>query len=250
VESLFVLREVGYSYHRGAKALKGISFEIEKGSCSVILGANGSGKSTLLKILDMLILPQEGEFFAFDRKIDKKAQRDESFNAFFRKQVGFVFQNPDTQLFLPTVQDELMFAPLQMGYSKEDAKRLAKKAAEEIGIEGLLDSFPFDLSEGEKKKVAIASICTLDPEVWILDEPIFSLDPKTQWWMVSFLKKLKEEGKTLIIATHSIKLAELLADRCVVLSPNHTTAAVSDLSILQDSELLIENNLIHPMGVL
>ena len=250
MESVFVLKDVSYSYHSRFKALERINLEIEKSTCTVILGANGSGKSTLLKIIDMLILPDNGEFFAFGRKIDKKAIKDEKFNEFFRKSVGFVFQDPDTQLFLPTVRDELAFAPVQIGYSKDKIEEIVIKVSEEMGIAGILDKFPFNLSEGEKKKVAIASIYTLNPDVWILDEPIFSLDPKTQWWVVDFLKHLKEKNKTIIIATHNIKLAKLLADKCVIISPNHKIAKISDISILDDKDTLIENNLIHPMGIL
>ena len=250
MESVFVLKDVSYSYHSRFKALERINLEIEKSTCTVILGANGSGKSTLLKIIDMLILPDNGEFFAFGRKIDKKAIKDEKFNEFFRKSVGFVFQDPDTQLFLPTVRDELAFAPVQMGYSKDKIEEIVIKVSEEMGIADILDKFPFNLSEGEKKKVAIASIYTLNPDVWILDEPIFSLDPKTQWWVVDFLKHLKEKNKTIIIATHNIKLAKLLADKCVIISPNHKIAKISDTSILDDKNILIENNLIHPMGIL
>ncbi len=250
MESVFVLKDVSYSYHSRFKALERINLEIEKSTCTVILGANGSGKSTLLKIIDMLILPDNGEFFAFGRKIDKKAIKDEKFNEFFRKSVGFVFQDPDTQLFLPTVRDELAFAPIQMGYSKDKIEEIVIKVSEEMGIADILDKFPFNLSEGEKKKVAIASIYTLNPDVWILDEPIFSLDPKTQWWVVDFLKHLKEKNKTIIIATHNIKLAKLLADKCVIISPDHKIAKISDTSILDDKDTLIENNLIHPMGIL
>ncbi len=250
MESVFVLKDVSYSYHSRFKALERINLEIEKSTCTVILGANGSGKSTLLKIIDMLILPDNGEFFAFGRKIDKKAIKDEKFNEFFRKSVGFVFQDPDTQLFLPTVRDELAFAPVQMGYSKDKIEEIVIKVSEEMGIADILDKFPFNLSEGEKKKVAIASIYTLNPDVWILDEPIFSLDPKTQWWVVDFLKHLKEKNKTIIIATHNIKLAKLLADKCVIISPDHKIAKISDTSILDDKNILIENNLIHPMGIL
>ncbi len=250
METIFLLKKIGYLYHNKFEALKEINLKIEKSKCTILLGANGSGKSTLLKIIDLLIEPTVGELYAFGQKIDKKILKNEEFNASFRKKVGFVFQDPDAQLFLPTVKDELAFAPMQLESSEEEIKKIVVKASEELGITHLLDKFPFNLSEGEKKKVAIASIYTLNPEVWILDEPIFSLDPKTQWWMVDFLKKLKEQKKTIIIATHSFKLAKLVADTCIIISPNHTVAYVGSPEILNDTEMLINNNLLHKNGLL
>ncbi|WP_022670743.1 energy-coupling factor ABC transporter ATP-binding protein [Hippea alviniae] len=250
MEYVFTLKKVSYLYNNRFLALEDINLNIEESKCTILLGANGSGKSTLLKIIDALILPSKGEAYAFNKKLTDKLIKSERFNEFFRKKVGFVFQDPDTQLFLPTVKDELAFAPLQLGYSNDKIEKTINRAAEDIGIKHLLDNFPFNLSEGEKKKVAIASIYTLNPDVWILDEPIFSLDPKTQWWVIDFIKQLKEKSKTIIIATHNIKLAKLLADKCIILSPEHRIAEISDASILDNKDILIKNNLIHPMGIL
>ncbi len=251
MESLFVFKRVSYLYHNRFVALNEIDLTIHGGVCSVILGANGSGKSTLLKMMDALIVPSKGEFYAFGERIDASALRSTGFNAGFRKRVGFVFQDADSQLFLPTVRDEIAYAPLQKGVEVSRIDELVKSVASQMGLEGILDKFPFDLSEGEKKKVAIASVFALDPEVWLLDEPILALDPKTQWWVIELLRMLKQKGKTVIIATHNLRLARILADVCVVFSPDHRIAKVGrGEDVLSDTELLEQNNLLHKNGVL
>ncbi len=251
MSSIFLLKGVDYSYYGKDIALKNISLEIYKSECFAILGANGSGKSTLLKILDGLYFPKKGSVVAFDEPLSEKAFNNEGFKEFFRKKVGFVFQDPDSQLFLPTVKDEIAFAPMQIGYSKDKIKSLVSEIAKELGIEGILDKYPFRLSEGEKKKVAIASVYTLNPDVWLLDEPIFSLDPKSQWWIVDFLKELKIKKKTIVVATHNLGFAKMIADRCCVLNDNHEIAAIGDIeSVLKNKSLLEESNLIHQSGVI
>lgn len=250
-ENIFKLDGVSYCYFNKIKAVENISITIKKSESIAILGANGSGKSTLLKIFDGLYFPKIGKVEAFGKILNEKTLRDKEFNRFFRKNVGFVFQDPDAQLFLPTVRDEIAFAPIQLGYSEEETSKLVEKAAKELNLEKLLDKYPFKLSEGEKKKVALSSIYTLNPNVWLLDEPILSLDPKTQWWIVDFIKQLKNNKKTIIVATHNIGFAKLIADKCCILQDDHKMAIFDETDyVLKQKELLEKANLIHPAGII
>ena len=243
---VFDIKNISFYYVNKAIGIKNLSLKIRYGEAISILGANGSGKSTLLKILDGLYFPQEGEIIAFGKKLIEESFKDQEFSKNFRKKVGFVFQDPDTQLFLPTVKDEIAFAPLQMGLDKDEVRIKVREAAKSLGIEKLLDRAPYHLSEGEKKKVSLASILTLDPDVWLLDEPTASLDPKTQSWVIDFLLTLKEQQKTIIIATHDLEIAYVVAQDCYVLGQDHTLLKHADINtILSDKQLLLEANLIH-----
>ncbi len=243
---VFELKDVSYSYINQAHGLKDISMEIDEGEAVTILGANGSGKSTLLKLLDGLYFPSKGTVKAFGHQLTEAAFRDQDFAKDFRRRVGLVFQDPDVQLFLPKVYDEIAFAPLQMGYSKEEVQLRVKEAIDVLGIDKLKDRAPYHLSEGEKKKVALASILTLSPDVWLLDEPTASLDPKTQSWVIDFLLDLSQQGKTLIIATHDLEIAYLVSKKCYVLGENHEILRKGDAQdILNDRDLLLSANLIH-----
>ncbi len=243
---IFEIENISFTYVNKAIGIKDLSLQIRQGEAVSILGANGSGKSTLLKILDGLYFPQKGKVKFLTKLLTEETLRDEHFAKEFRKQVGLVFQDPDVQLFLPTVRDEIAFAPLQMGLSKEEVRQKTEKAIKDLGIEKLIDRAPYHLSEGEKKKVALASILTLDPDVWLLDEPTASLDPRTQSWVIDFLLYLKEQKKTIIIATHDLEIAYVVAQKCFVLGQDHTLLKEADINeILKDKNLLLKANLIH-----
>lgn len=243
---IFELSAVTYQYLNQTPGLSDISMQIHSGQAIVVLGANGSGKSTLLKILDGLYFPQQGKVLAYDVRLTEKSLQDTDFAQDFRRRVGLVFQDPDVQLFLPTVKDELAFAPLQMGLAQDVVAERVAQAAALLGIAGLADRAPYHLSEGEKKKVALAAALTLDPEVWLLDEPTASLDPRTQSWVIDFLLQLSEQGKTLVIATHDLEIAYLVAHRCYVLGEDHRLLKEgSPKEVLDDQGLLLAANLIH-----
>jgi len=247
-ETVFKLKNLSFSYPAQLQepALDAIDMEIKTGQCVCILGANGSGKSTLLKILDALYFPTSGYFSAFGRQINEKALEDEAFGYGFRRRVGFVFQDPDVQLFLPTVRDEIAYAPLQSGMEETQVVELVENIAARLGLEHLLHRPPYRLSTGEKKKVAIASVVSLDPEVWLMDEPTASLDPRTQSWIIDFIIGLKEKGRTLVIATHDLEIPYVAADLCYVIGQDHKLLSSGPPSeILYDQELLVTANLIH-----
>ena len=242
----FRLTNVGYRYGEGVVALHNVSLTIGMGETVAILGANGCGKSTLIKMLDGLIHPQEGRIEAFGEPLTEEILRDEKFAYRFRRRVGFIFQNSDAQLFSPTVKDEIAFGPLQMGLSVEETERRIRDVAALLDITRLLERPPFQLSGGEKKRVAIACSLAVNPDVLLLDEPTNGLDPRSQYALVELLVRLSTAGKTLITATHDLNIVPRIAARALVFSEEHTVVAdASSREILADLPLLLRVNLIH-----
>lgn len=174
MNAVFDLKNISYSYVGKIDALKNITLKIDRGEQVSIIGSNGSGKSTLLAILNGLIYPTSGEFYAFDNQITEEvfdAIKDNEFRSFFRTKVGFVFQNSDVQLFSPTVFDEIAFGPLQLNVAPEEVKSRVEDVLEMMNITKLRDRSPHTLSGGEKKKVCIATVLVNNPDVLLLDEP-------------------------------------------------------------------------------
>jgi len=240
----FELENVSYRYREDEVSLQGINMKIRAGERVVLLGPNGGGKSTLQKIVAGLIFG-EGKFLAYGKAITAQAMRDKEFAAAYRRKIGFVFQNSDVQLFCANVLDEVMFGPLAMGMPYAEAMQRAQELLNFVGISSLTERMPQHLSGGEKKKVAIAAVLAVNPDVLILDEPTNGLDPKTQRWMITTLNALHESGKTLLVATHNLALVPEIADRAIVLGENHQMIADgSPDSVLNDRRLLLEANLI------
>jgi cobalt/nickel transport system ATP-binding protein len=245
---IFELKNVNYLYLNKIPALNDIDLTIEPGEQLAILGANGTGKSTLLKLLDGLIFPSSGIVKAFDKTLTENILDGDGgdFPQFFRKKVGLIFQNSEAQLFCPTVMDEIEFGPLQLDILKKDIDQRVHDVMEMLHIENLKDRAPYTLSGGEKKKVAIASVLSLNPDVLLLDEPTGGLDPRTQRWLVELLLELRKIGKTIIIATHDLDVVEEVSERAVVFDEGHRIVANDKTrSILDDTSLLMRVNLIH-----
>jgi cobalt/nickel transport system ATP-binding protein len=178
--------------------------------------------------------------------VTEKTLSEKSMGIQFRQRMGYIFQNPDIQLFCPTVFDELLFGPLQLNLSPEEARERAEQAMSYLGIASLKERPVYMLSGGEKKRVAIASVLTMNPDVLLVDEPLSSLDPKTQTFFMELLLELNQAGKTIIFTTHQLDLIEHLQPRVAVLSDDHTIRKTGTASeILEDQELLISVNLIH-----
>jgi cobalt/nickel transport system ATP-binding protein len=242
----FVLERVHLEYRSGVPALDGIDLTIGHGEHVAIVGANGSGKSTLLKVLDGLIFPTSGSVTAFGAPLTEDALEDPAFRREFRSRVGFVFQDADVQLFCPNAREELAFGPLQLGLGEEEVRRRVRDVAQRLRIEKLLDRPPYTLSGGEKKRLAIGSVLTMQPQVLLLDEPTSALDPRSQVWLLDVLTTWKQEGRTAVIATHDLSAAAESADRMVVLSEDHTIVADgSPDEVLAQRDLLLAVNLIH-----
>lgn len=245
-EPLLACRDVRYAYLERFPALDGVSLEIAAGESVALLGANGCGKSTLLRLLDGLIFPDEGHFYAFGEEVTEDKLEDEQFSMGFRSRIGFVFQNSDAQVFSPTVREEIAFGPLQMGLSSEQVLERIGDVLEMLAITELADRAPYRLSGGEKKRVALASVLVTNPEVLLLDEPMAGLDPRTSDWLLELLLELRAAGKTMVLATHDLDLLEHLADRCVVFSEEHKIVAQgTPAEILADRATLLGVNLIH-----
>ena len=241
---MFELHGVRYEYAGRHTALDGIDLRIERGEHVALLGANGSGKSTLLKLLDGIIGPSAGSMRAMGRDVAAVADGQDAFR--FHREVGLVFQDPDVQLFSATVLDDVAFGPLQLGLPQDEVRARCDEALRQMGIAHLAERAPFELSGGEKKRAAIASVLSLRPEVLLLDEPTASLDPRTKWVLVNLVRQLGEGGKTLVIATHELDIVPLIADRVVVLGENRRVLADGQpAAILADRDLLIRANLIH-----
>lgn len=242
----FVLEGVRHEYRAGAPALAAIDLTILSGQHVAIVGANGSGKSTLLKMLDGLVFPTSGAISAFGAPLTADALEDPAYRRDFRSRVGFVFQEADVQLFCSDAYDELAFGPLQLGLAREEVERRVREAAQHLRIEQVLDRPPYTLSGGEKKRVAIASVLTMQPHVLLLDEPTNALDPRSQVWLLDVLEEWKQEGRTVVMATHDLSAAAESADRIVVLSEDHTIVADgTPEEVLAQRELLLSVNLIH-----
>jgi cobalt/nickel transport system ATP-binding protein len=241
---LFRLRGVRYAYHGRQTALDGIDLDIWPGEQLVLLGANGSGKSTLLKLLDGILAPNAGNMQALGHEVAAVAAGTDAFR--FHRQVGLVFQDPDVQLFSATVFDDVAFGPLQLGLAQPEVKARTEEALRLMSIEGLAPRAPFELSGGEKKRAAIASVLSLQPTVLLLDEPTASLDPRTKWVLVDLIRRLATAGRTIVTTTHELDIVPVIAERVVVLGEDRRILADGlPRDILADRELLVRANLIH-----
>jgi cobalt/nickel transport system ATP-binding protein len=245
-ELVFLLDKIDFTYPNKQVALNRVNLSVGIGESVAILGANGCGKSTLLSILDGLLFPSAGSFEAFGMAINEERLTQLAVVRQFRSRVGMVFQNPDVQLFCSSVRDELSFGPLQMDLSPDEIRERIRDVLALLEIEHLVERAPFGLSGGEKKKVAIASVLTMNPDVLLLDEPGNGLDPRTQAWLVEFLLQLRRAGKTIVAATHDLSMVDEVADRVVVLDEAHSVVADGPtLDILGNEQLLLRANLIH-----
>jgi len=206
-------REIRYRYPRGLEAICGISFHIRKKEKIALVGPNGAGKSTLLAMFNGMIRPDSG-MLLFD---NQPVQYDSASLRMLRKRVGFVLQNPDRQIIAPTVYQDVAFGPTNLGYPEHEVKRVVTRTLRHVGLEGFEHRPPHQLSGGEKKRVAIAGVLAMDPDVLVLDEPTSGLDPSGSEDIMELLDELNHEGKTIIISTHNVELAYPWVDRAILM---------------------------------
>ncbi|HET7034917.1 MAG TPA: ABC transporter ATP-binding protein [Thermomicrobiaceae bacterium] len=242
----FEVEAVSFSYHGRQPALEQVDLTIAQGEQLVILGANGSGKSTLLKVLDGLYRPDSGRIRAFGEDVTDVAEDPARSRALHRR-VGLVFQDPDVQLFCPTVYDDVAFGPLQLGWPDEQVRAAVARALEQMDVGHLSDRAPYELSGGEKKRVAIATVLSMEPEAILLDEPTASLDPRSSDALLDVILGLRRLGKTVVLTTHELEIVPLLATRVVVFGDRERRPVASGTAeaILADEALLVRTNLIH-----
>ncbi|MGA2371086.1 MAG: energy-coupling factor ABC transporter ATP-binding protein [Candidatus Korobacteraceae bacterium] len=241
---LFELKDASFDYD-GVPALRGLSLDIARGERVALVGANGSGKSTLLRLLDALCFASRGSVSFAGEPLTANHLADDQFSFAFRRRVALVFQNPDVQLFNPTVFDEVAFAPLQLQWPKENVLAKVTETLELMGIAHLRERPPYRLSGGEKKRVALASVIVIDPEVLLLDEPTATLDPRSQSQVIDLIQEWKGSSKTVITATHQLEIVEDIADRVVVLESGQVATSGTPAEILSNHELLLRANLVH-----
>lgn len=231
--------DLRFSYPDGRTALSGVSFTIRQTESAALIGANGTGKSTLLLCI-VGILKGSGTV----RVLGTEVNSETVFAV--RSRCGFVFQNPEHQLFSTSVLDDIVFGPLNLGISKEEALARADAVLRELNMVEFMHRIPHHLSQGEKKKVALATALSMNPNVLLLDEPTAGLDPRSSTQLIDILLRLKEEGKTMLVATHDMHLAEEVAERVIVLGESRTVVREDPPSdILTDEDFLRRHNLIH-----
>jgi cobalt/nickel transport system ATP-binding protein len=228
-----VLESLGYDYEDGHTALRDVSLRIKEGERVALVGPNGAGKSTLMHILAGLFLPSRGKGMVMGVPLTKKDAPAA------RRNIGLLFQDPDDQIFMPTVREDVAFGPINLSLSKEEVERRVEEAMRLSSIEGYRDRAPHHLSLGEKKRVAVAGLLAMSPSILLLDEPTANLDPQSRRELVNILESRKE---TMIIATHDMSAAFHLANRVVVLKntvlyDGEIPGLLRDPRILQEARL-------------
>jgi cobalt/nickel transport system ATP-binding protein len=206
-------RDIRYRYPGSIEAIKGISFHMRRGEKIALVGPNGAGKSTLLQMFNGMIRPNSGTVL-FDKE---PIQYDTLSLRQLRKRVGYVLQNPDRQIIAPTVYQDVAFGPANLGYDDQAIRQAVALALRQVGLEGFERRPPHHLSGGEKKRVAIAGVLAMDPDVLVFDEPTSGLDPSGSEDLMELLDELNHDGKTVIISTHDVELAYPWADRAILL---------------------------------
>lgn len=243
---IFSLSGVSYRYLDRHPALTDVSLLIHPHERLAVLGANGCGKSTLLKLLDGLHRPSGGRIEAFGEDITDIVD-DPHRSQRLHRRVGLVFQDADVQLFSPTVWDDVAFGPAQMGWTADVVRRHALGALETMGVSHLAERAPYELSGGEKKRVAIAAVLALDPEVLLLDEPTANLDPRSKAMLVELIAELGHRGKTIVTTTQELEIVPHVATRVIVFGDRERRPIATGTpdEILANVELLVSVNLVH-----
>ncbi len=222
------VKNLSYAYPDGNKALENISFSIKKNESVALIGPNGAGKSTLLLALTGLI-KGKGEIHINGFKLNSQNQTE------VRQKIGLVFQDPDDQLFMPTVYDDVAFGPLSYQVHPEEVKNRVDRALEQVGLSSFAHRSPHHLSLGEKKRISIATVLSHLPEILLLDEPTSNLDHKSRRELIELLKELKI---TKLIATHDIFFAYEVTDRCFLIYQGSIVATGETRQLLNNEKLL------------
>ncbi len=235
-------KDISYKYPDGTLALKNVNFQAPKGKIVALLGPNGAGKSTLFLHFNGILRPTSGavmvnsDILTYDKKDLMKV----------RQKVGIVFQNPDDQLFAPTVQEDVAFGPLNMGLDPDEVEKRVAEALKRVGMEGFEKKPPHHLSGGQKKRVAIAGILAMRPEIMVLDEPTSGLDPKGASHILRILYNLNKEGMSIVISTHDVDLVPLYASKVYIISEGQIIKEGTAENVFGDVETIRGVNLRLP----
>lgn len=236
-------RNITFSYDDGTEALNNVNLKVDKGDIVALLGKNGAGKSTLFLHFNGILRPDKGEIIIDEEKLkyDKKSLIK------FRQKVGLVFQNPDDQIFAPSVEEDVAFGPLNLKLPMEEVQKRVHEALERVGMVGFEKKAPHHLSGGQKKRVAIAGILAMKPEIMVFDEPTAGLDPKGASKIINLLKELNEQGITIIISTHDVDLVPQYANKVYVLHEGEIIGEGTAKDIFSNKELINKANLELPI---
>jgi energy-coupling factor transport system ATP-binding protein len=237
---MIMIRDVGYTYPNGTEALKNINLNIHKGELLGIMGKNGAGKTSLIRTLNGLIKPTQGNIY-----IDKKNINSESI-ATLSKKVGIIFQNPLHQLFANSVEDEIKFSLKSFNLDKAEVQNRIDQILEKFDLEKYRERSPLNLSGGESKKLAIASIICRDPEILVFDEPTLGQDAKEIEFFVNLIKNERKHGKTIIIITHNIEFAFKYLPRIILMTDGQIIADGLTKEVLNNEFLIKQTSLILP----
>lgn len=234
--------DVTYTYPDGHTALKAVNLKVLRGERVAILGPNGAGKSTLLMLTNGLFTPSKGQVYVLSMPLNKE-------NLYkIRRKVGLVFQNPEDQLFCPTLWEDVTFGPLNMDLPEDEVARRAKEALKAVGLDGYEDKAPHHLSVGEKKRAAVATVLAMEPEILVLDEPTANLDPKSRRELMGIINKLYREKKvTLIMATHDVNFVPLISEKIYILNRGRIIAEGSVREVFSNLKLMSEASLEPPI---
>ena len=236
------MKDVSFSYNNSKEqVLSNINFKIDNNESVGIIGANGAGKSTILKLLVGLELGYKGDVIVENLKVDKQNLQK------VREKIGYVFQEVEAQLFMPTVYQDIAFAPKNYGYSKEEVENRVNKALKSVGIENLKDRQIYRLSGGQKKLVSIATVLSMKPEILIFDEPTIVLDPKNRR---KFIEVLNSLNGTKIVTSHDLDLIYDTCERTILISNRKIIANGETRKILNNKELLENNGLELPLSLI
>jgi len=236
-----VIQQLSYSYPDKTLALKDINFTVKTGECVGLIGPNGAGKSTLFMLLMGFFEPFQGTIQILNQVLNKKTKKS------LRKKVGLVFQNPNDQLFSPTLWEDVAFGPFNLGYDQAEINSRVEKTLESLGLLHLKNKPPHYLSFGEKKKAALATILSMDPEIILLDEPFSNLDPESCADILQIIQTYRQRNLTIIIATHDVDVLPELVDKCILLDKGEVVAERSAQDLLTDSMLLLKHKMRMPI---
>lgn len=237
------VKNLSYVYPDGTHALRNVNMDIEKGQKVAIMGPNGAGKSTLFSHFNGLTEPTSG----YLELEDKKMEYDKNSLLEIRQKVGVVFQDPNDQLFAPTVKEDVAFGPMNLGLDYEEVEKRVDEALEMVGMKDYKDKTPHHLSGGQQKRVAIAGIVAMRPKIMILDEPTAGLDPQGVDKVLNILNKLNEEGMTIVISSHDIEMVNSFAEKIFVLNEGEIIDSGDTHQIFSNKELLKQAHLKAPI---
>jgi cobalt/nickel transport system ATP-binding protein len=232
--------QLSYTYADNTQALDNVSFEIVHGESVALVGPNGAGKSTLMLQLCGVLLPTQGRVIVGDVPVTTKTLDT------IRRTVGMVFQDPDDQLFMPTVEEDIAFGPLNLGLSEADARQRVEEALTTVGALHLKHRPPYRLSAGEKRAAAIASILSMTPDILVMDEPSSNLDPKARRQLITLLQSFKH---TKIIATHDLEMAVEVCPRTILLHDGKVVMDGPTRDVFRDTAFLEEHHLEKPLNL-